>query len=800
MSGNNNQPNSHFRENPDEYLTELQALRDRLADTLANADDPAGEPELAFQLDQVQREIDQITGGDGPEPATEPDRHPHDPQVLAEQAVSEPAAAELAPSPEPHQPQHQRSPELDRDTSPDQWGHAEQPDYSLDPAQTAPLPQTEPHLMREPAQSAINEPEPQSQPQPQHQPEPEPLHQPQTQPQPQPQAQPQPQPQPQLFPAADQPPAQSFDTAAVRTTGEHFLPIGGTVEAHAPRQARAKWPSLPVLSVVVVSLAVLAGLLWLGGDRGRQSDITAQSLAPGAASGVDPASQADSDTLVASVEAVLAGLGLDDVLVDFRDQSIHLGGPVESQGDYDAAVKATQMVAGTYPVVSSALIVLTPETSDSSTPGTDPAAPVTDRGAVLQSELNRILAATPLIFDSGQASLSDLHQRVLNNVVLALQAYPGTEMIIAGFTDGEGTAESNEQLSLTRATNVRNYLASQGVTTDSMQIEARGAAQASGSAAIASLERRVEFFVTEVAPPPDDTPLRIAVVAPSAANDLAFTQSMVDAVNLIGTERSIELAVTDNTLVPAEAATLIEGYAEQGFDLVIAHGSQFGASLIDIAPRFPNTAFAWGTANDTFGLPNVYSYDAAAQEGGYLLGALASRLSANKTLGVVGPIEVGDAAQYINGFAAGAVAENQATNVLVQYTGSFSDIGLAAEAADLHLGAGADVMTGSAQMVVGAVARAQQQGALWFGTQANQASLAEDIVVASQVYRWEVVLRPIIDDITAGTLSGTDFTASLANGGLVIEYNPSYPLDPTVRQWADDLSAAIVDGSIVPPG
>ncbi|MGI9596731.1 MAG: BMP family lipoprotein, partial [Acidimicrobiales bacterium] len=208
--------------------------------------------------------------------------------------------------------------------------------------------------------------------------------------------------------------------------------------------------------------------------------------------------------------------------------------------------------------------------------------------------------------------------------------------------------------------------------------------------------------------------------------------------------------------------------------------------------------FAWGTASDTFGLPNVYAYDAAAEEGGYVLGALAGLHSSSNVIGVVGPIEVGDAAQYIDGFQAGARAERPGVDLRVDYTGSFSDIGLSSEIAQRHLDGGADVMTGSAQMVVGAISAAEQRGALWFGTQANQASLAPGIVVASQVYHWEVVLRPIIGDIESGTLAGTPYTANLANGGLLIEYNPDYQMAPEFRQRADQLTAAIADGSIKP--
>ncbi len=63
---------------------------------------------------------------------------------------------------------------------------------------------------------------------------------------------------------------------------------------------------------------------------------------------------------------------------------------------------------------------------------------------------------------------------------------------------------------------------------------------------------------------------------------------------------------------------------------------------------------------------------------------------------------------------------------------------------------------------------------LWFGTQSNQTSLAPSIVVASQVYHWEGILKEMIALIQSGTLGGKSFTANLANGGEVIEFNPDY--------------------------
>ncbi len=297
----------------------------------------------------------------------------------------------------------------------------------------------------------------------------------------------------------------------------------------------------------------------------------------------------------------------------------------------------------------------------------------------------------------------------------------------------------------------------------------------------------------------DEGPFKVAVVMPSAINDLAFSQSMYDALialqNEMG-EENFEIAYSDSMFVVDDAAAALRDYASQGYDLIIAHGSQYGASLQEIAPDFPETSFAWGTAGDTFGIPNVFAYEAFAQEGGYVNGVMAAALSESNTIGVVGPIEVGDAKLYVDGFIAGAEATAPDVQVNVNYIGSFSDVALASEAAQTHVQAGADALTGTAQMVVGAIGVAEENGVPWFGTQANQSSLAPDIVVASQVYDWTVALDDMIKLINEGTLGGEAYVLTLENGGLLIEYNDGYDLPADVKTLAEDTIQGIKDGSI----
>ena len=307
---------------------------------------------------------------------------------------------------------------------------------------------------------------------------------------------------------------------------------------------------------------------------------------------------------------------------------------------------------------------------------------------------------------------------------------------------------------------------------------------------------------TAVASAPSGPPaaiFKVAVIAPSAVNDLAFTQSMVDAVNSLKTKYNLEIAVSDNQFVLATAGNVIRDYAAQGYNLVIAHGSQYGSTIEQLAPQFPNVSFAWGTSGSTFNLPNVFAYQANSQEGGYVQGAMATMLSKSAVLGVIGPIEVGDAKLYVNGFCAGAKAEKAAVSCVPVYTGSFSDASLMATTAKAFVANKADVLTGTAQAVVGAIGVARSENLPWFGTQWTQASLAPDNVVSSQIYKWDTVLEPIFAAISAGKLGGETYTLTLGNGGEVIEFNPGFKLPADVKAKADSLIKGIGDGTITVP-
>lgn len=321
---------------------------------------------------------------------------------------------------------------------------------------------------------------------------------------------------------------------------------------------------------------------------------------------------------------------------------------------------------------------------------------------------------------------------------------------------------------------------------------------------VEEVEEAAEDVVDDVSADADASgieTIRVAIVMPSTITDLAWSQALYDSLLRIqesaGGPDVMEIAYTENMFNVTDAAAAIRDYAADDYNLVLAHGTQYGTSMFEIAPDFPETSFAWGTAIDVGaeqGLSNVFAYEARAEEGGFVNGVLAANMSESGVLGVVGPVEAGDAKLYIDGFVAGAVAANPDATVNVSYTGSFGDTALAAEAANTHIQAGADVLTGSAQQVVGAIGVASEQGIPWLGTQSDQSPIAEEIVVASQLYDWDGVLLDIIEKHQAGEYGGTAYALTLANEGLVMDFADG--LDEAAVAEAEAAAAQIVASEI----
>jgi outer membrane protein OmpA-like peptidoglycan-associated protein len=79
-------------------------------------------------------------------------------------------------------------------------------------------------------------------------------------------------------------------------------------------------------------------------------------------------------------------------------------------------------------------------------------------GKVLQHNRDLVLSLHGLRFESGRAEIPPQSFPILDKVIRAVKALPGSHVVIEGHTDSQGRADINKQLSQERAQAVRAYL------------------------------------------------------------------------------------------------------------------------------------------------------------------------------------------------------------------------------------------------------------------------------------------------------------------------------------------------------
>ncbi len=300
-------------------------------------------------------------------------------------------------------------------------------------------------------------------------------------------------------------------------------------------------------ALALVALGALGYATLIRDDGSDDTNLASETSSDG---GDDP---------VQDIQLLLQGVGYDGIDVEQRDGTVFLSGTVESQADIAAVVTATASQAEGLPINTDALTV-------AATPSTEPTGPTTSEAPDpvgqsdplqrLQIALNRTMAATPIIFEPGTSSIASWHGNTLDQVADLLLANPGIAVAVVGYTDDSGSARENQAISEERASSVRDYLVDRGLDPGIIKVEARGESEATGIRDIGYLERRVEFEVVAVSlTPPVPLPLDVGIIVPSASDDLAFSQSLVDALAVLDGERGgLTLNITENMFDVDQAA------------------------------------------------------------------------------------------------------------------------------------------------------------------------------------------------------------------------------------------------------
>ncbi|MES2764611.1 MAG: OmpA family protein [Bacteroidota bacterium] len=101
-------------------------------------------------------------------------------------------------------------------------------------------------------------------------------------------------------------------------------------------------------------------------------------------------------------------------------------------------------------------------------------------------------------FEAGKSVIREESEIILDDVARWLKNSPSISVEVRGHTDADGSEEYNAKLAEARTTAVRNYLISQGIAAERLEVKAFGEYQPVASNDVAkgkARNRRIEFFV-----------------------------------------------------------------------------------------------------------------------------------------------------------------------------------------------------------------------------------------------------------------------------------------------------------------
>lgn len=285
----------------------------------------------------------------------------------------------------------------------------------------------------------------------------------------------------------------------------------------------------------------------------------------------------------------------------------------------------------------------------------------------------------------------------------------------------------------------------------------------------------------------EDAPT-VAIVAAGALGDRSFYDSANEGLERLKAERG----VTGMVVECKEDASLYEQSliaAADTADFVVAVGWQFWDPLTTVAPELPDTKFIF-VDNGLDGIDNVHSITYAENQGSFLVGYIAAKLSETGIVGAVGGADDETINNFFVGYKQGALHANPDAKVEVSYTAEFENPGTGKEHALALFDKGVDVVFQVAGKTgEGVIAAAVEAGKYAIGVDSDQKHIAEDTVACSMIKEvgdsiYDVVAKFMDEGIFDG---GAIWNADMQGGYISVGYGE----EGMPQQVSDELKAEV---------
>lgn len=267
-----------------------------------------------------------------------------------------------------------------------------------------------------------------------------------------------------------------------------------------------------------------------------------------------------------------------------------------------------------------------------------------------------------------------------------------------------------------------------------------------------------------------------------------------------------------------QVPTFIE-FADSGeWDIIISGTYNIKEAMQEVAADYPDQLFVLYDAKADYEdgeNTNIYSIEHMQNEGSFLVGAAAARMTSSKQPGMNDQKVIGFIAgnentainDFMVGYIEGAKYVDPEIKVLVSYIGDFKDSAKAKELAFSQISQGADVVFGVAGGAgLGVLDACKEKGVYAIGVDSDQAMEYKEsdpemakTIITSMVKRVDSTVYNAITTVMAGNdKKGVYETVGIKDGSIGMARNEFYEAAFTTEDKAflDELEQKVVNGEI----
>lgn len=223
-----------------------------------------------------------------------------------------------------------------------------------------------------------------------------------------------------------------------------------------------------------------------------------------------------------------------------------------------------------------------------------------------------------------------------------------------------------------------------------------------------------------------------------------------------------------------------------------------------VAPEYPDVKFIWIDNATSAPVSNVLNITYAQNEGSFLAGYIAAKMSQSGVVGAVGGEDSGTINDFIVGYKQGALYANPDCKVEVQYSNTYDDPAVGKECALTLNEKGADVVFQIASKCGDGVFEAAKEAGFYaIGVDSDQKYIDPEVIICSMCKQvgdsiYDAVKQYQEKGEDCG-LFGTTWIADMATGYVGLGYgeaDATQQIPDELKAEAEDLAAKIVSGEI----